>query len=90
MLAVLCHCLLTRPSVSVSLQYCIHLKYKWHDAKPILLLHCCLLQILISVQPSSPGDYYSSMDEDLKIEVIEKLFAMDTESKSQCTSQVRN
>ncbi|XP_039913658.1 endothelial PAS domain-containing protein 1 isoform X2 [Hirundo rustica] len=37
--------------------------------------------------PSSPGDYYSSVDEDLKIEVIEKLFAMDTESKSQCTSQ---
>ncbi|NXC79892.1 EPAS1 protein, partial [Cercotrichas coryphoeus] len=37
--------------------------------------------------PSSPGDYYSSVDEDFKIEVIEKLFAMDTESKSQCTSQ---
>uniref|UniRef100_A0A674H561 Endothelial PAS domain protein 1 n=1 Tax=Taeniopygia guttata TaxID=59729 RepID=A0A674H561_TAEGU len=37
--------------------------------------------------PSSPEDYYSSVDEDLKIEVIEKLFAMDTESKSQCTSQ---
>ncbi|NWI03577.1 EPAS1 protein, partial [Tichodroma muraria] len=37
--------------------------------------------------PSSPGDYYSSVDEDLKIEMIEKLFAMDTESKSQCTSQ---
>ncbi|KAM6406527.1 endothelial PAS domain-containing protein 1 isoform 3-T3 [Pluvialis apricaria] len=37
--------------------------------------------------PSSPGDYYSSVDEDLKIEVIEKLFAMDTESKSQCNSQ---
>ncbi|XP_019404911.1 PREDICTED: endothelial PAS domain-containing protein 1 [Crocodylus porosus] len=37
--------------------------------------------------PSSPGDYYSSLDEDLKIEVIEKLFAMDTESKNQCNSQ---
>ncbi|KAM4903743.1 endothelial PAS domain-containing protein 1 isoform 1-T1 [Sylvia borin] len=37
--------------------------------------------------PSSPGDYYSSVDEDFKIEVIEKLFAMDTESKSQCTNQ---
>uniref|UniRef100_A0A8C0F7K7 Endothelial PAS domain protein 1 n=1 Tax=Bubo bubo TaxID=30461 RepID=A0A8C0F7K7_BUBBB len=37
--------------------------------------------------PSSPEDYYSSVDEDLKIEVIEKLFAMDTDSKSQCTSQ---
>lgn len=42
------------------------------------------------MQPSSPGDYYSSVDEDFKIEVIEKLFAMDTESKSQCTSQVMN
>ncbi|EMP33005.1 Endothelial PAS domain-containing protein 1 [Chelonia mydas] len=39
------------------------------------------------MQPSSPGDYYSSLDEDLKIEVIEKLFAMDTESKNQCNSQ---
>lgn len=46
--------------------------------------------MLLSLQPSSPGDYYSSVDEDFKIEVIEKLFAMDTESKSQCTSQVRN
>uniref|UniRef100_A0A8D0HFM7 Endothelial PAS domain protein 1 n=1 Tax=Sphenodon punctatus TaxID=8508 RepID=A0A8D0HFM7_SPHPU len=37
--------------------------------------------------PSSPGDYYCSLDEDVKIEVIEKLFAMDTESKNQCNSQ---
>ncbi|NWI64154.1 EPAS1 protein, partial [Todus mexicanus] len=37
--------------------------------------------------PSSPEDYYNSVDEDFKIEVIEKLFAMDTESKNQCTSQ---
>uniref|UniRef100_K7G1Q3 Endothelial PAS domain protein 1 n=1 Tax=Pelodiscus sinensis TaxID=13735 RepID=K7G1Q3_PELSI len=37
--------------------------------------------------PSSPGDCYSSLDEDLKIEMIEKLFAMDTESKNQCNSQ---
>ncbi|XP_038607396.1 endothelial PAS domain-containing protein 1 isoform X2 [Tachyglossus aculeatus] len=37
--------------------------------------------------PSSPGDYYSALGEELKIEVIEKLFAMDTESKSQCNTQ---
>ncbi|KAM9187913.1 endothelial PAS domain-containing protein 1 isoform 1-T1 [Dugong dugon] len=37
--------------------------------------------------PSSPGDYYTSMDDDLKIGVIEKLFAMDTEAKDQCSSQ---
>ena len=37
--------------------------------------------------PNSPEDYYTSVDDDLKIEVIEKLFAMDTESKSQCNSQ---
>ncbi|OXB61058.1 hypothetical protein ASZ78_011164, partial [Callipepla squamata] len=37
--------------------------------------------------PNSPEDYYTSVDDDLKIEVIEKLFAMDTESKSQCSSQ---
>ncbi|XP_062934375.1 endothelial PAS domain-containing protein 1 isoform X2 [Cynocephalus volans] len=37
--------------------------------------------------PSSPGDYYTSMDDNLKIEVIEKLFAMDTEAKDQCSTQ---
>lgn len=37
--------------------------------------------------PSSPGDYYSSLDNDLKIELIEKLFAMDTEAKKQCSTQ---
>ncbi|XP_030051670.1 endothelial PAS domain-containing protein 1 [Microcaecilia unicolor] len=34
--------------------------------------------------PSSPAEYYTSLDEDLRIELIEKLFAMDTEPKSQC------
>ncbi|XP_029087277.1 endothelial PAS domain-containing protein 1 isoform X2 [Monodon monoceros] len=37
--------------------------------------------------PSSPGDYYTSLDDDLKIEAIEKLFAMDTEAKDQCSTQ---
>lgn len=37
--------------------------------------------------PSSPGDYYTSLDAELKIEVIEKLFAMDTETKDQCSTQ---
>ncbi|XP_007895056.1 endothelial PAS domain-containing protein 1b isoform X2 [Callorhinchus milii] len=38
--------------------------------------------------PSSPGDYYSSMDNDLKIELTEKLFSMDTQAKNQCSQQV--
>uniref|UniRef100_A0A8C6WS00 Endothelial PAS domain protein 1b n=1 Tax=Neogobius melanostomus TaxID=47308 RepID=A0A8C6WS00_9GOBI len=29
--------------------------------------------------PSSPGDYYSSVDSELKVELTEKLFALDTE-----------
>ncbi|XP_072366794.1 endothelial PAS domain-containing protein 1b isoform X1 [Scyliorhinus torazame] len=37
--------------------------------------------------PGSPGDYYISLDNDLKIELIEKLFAMDTEAKKQCGTQ---
>ncbi|KAG9344585.1 hypothetical protein JZ751_011257 [Albula glossodonta] len=38
--------------------------------------------------PSSPGDYYSSLDNDLKVELTEKLFALDTqEAKSPCTTQ---
>ncbi|XP_058407293.1 endothelial PAS domain-containing protein 1 isoform X2 [Diceros bicornis minor] len=37
--------------------------------------------------PSSPGDYYTSLNDDLKIEAIEKLFAMDTEAKDQCSTQ---
>ncbi|XP_029449212.1 endothelial PAS domain-containing protein 1 isoform X2 [Rhinatrema bivittatum] len=35
--------------------------------------------------PSSPAEYYTSLDEDLRIELIEKLFAMDTETKNQCS-----
>ncbi|XP_068089136.1 endothelial PAS domain-containing protein 1 [Hyperolius riggenbachi] len=37
--------------------------------------------------PSSPGEYYTSLEEDLKIELIEKLFAMDTEAKKCNTTQ---
>lgn len=37
--------------------------------------------------PSSPGDYYGPLDSDLKTELVEKLFAMDTESKNQCNTQ---
>lgn len=33
-----------------------------------------------SVQPSSPGDYYSSVEGDLKVELTEKLFALDTDA----------
>ncbi|XP_074532592.1 endothelial PAS domain-containing protein 1b [Halichoeres trimaculatus] len=29
--------------------------------------------------PSSPGDYYSSVESDLKVELTEKLFALDTD-----------
>ncbi|XP_075719333.1 endothelial PAS domain-containing protein 1 isoform X2 [Rhinoderma darwinii] len=36
--------------------------------------------------PSSSGEYFTSLEEDLKIEVIEKLFAMDTEAKNKCTT----
>lgn len=32
--------------------------------------------------PSSPGDYYSSVEGDLKVELTEKLFSLDTEGKS--------
>uniref|UniRef100_A0A8C0YRJ0 Hypoxia-inducible factor 1-alpha n=1 Tax=Canis lupus familiaris TaxID=9615 RepID=A0A8C0YRJ0_CANLF len=39
------------------------------------------------ISPSSPGDYYTSLNDDLKIEVIEKLFTMDTEAKDQGSTQ---
>ncbi|XP_033873063.1 endothelial PAS domain-containing protein 1-like isoform X2 [Acipenser ruthenus] len=38
--------------------------------------------------PSSPRDYYSSMDNDLKVELTEKLFAMETAAKAQCTTEL--
>ncbi|XP_041107674.1 endothelial PAS domain-containing protein 1-like isoform X2 [Polyodon spathula] len=38
--------------------------------------------------PSSPGDYYSSIDNDLKVELTEKLFAMETAAKAQCTTEL--
>lgn len=47
-----------------------------------------MVTLLPDPQPSSPEDYYTSLNDDLKIEVIEKLFAMDTEAKDQCSTQV--
>nr|KAF6429283.1 endothelial PAS domain protein 1 [Molossus molossus] len=38
--------------------------------------------------PRSPEDYYTALSDDLKMEVIEKLFAMDTEAKDQCSTQL--
>ncbi|KAL6487435.1 hypothetical protein MHYP_G00040610 [Metynnis hypsauchen] len=38
--------------------------------------------------PSSPGDYYSSVDNELKVELTEKLFALDTqETKNSCSQE---
>ncbi|XP_015218279.2 endothelial PAS domain-containing protein 1 [Lepisosteus oculatus] len=37
--------------------------------------------------PSSPGDYYSPMDNELKVELTERLFALDTDPKSPYTTQ---
>ncbi|XP_069464544.1 endothelial PAS domain-containing protein 1 [Ambystoma mexicanum] len=34
--------------------------------------------------PSSPAEYYTALEEGLKVELIEKLFAMETDPKSQC------
>uniref|UniRef100_A0A672N428 Endothelial PAS domain-containing protein 1-like n=1 Tax=Sinocyclocheilus grahami TaxID=75366 RepID=A0A672N428_SINGR len=38
--------------------------------------------------PSSPGDYYTSVDNDLKVELTEKLFSLDTqETKTSCNQE---
>ncbi|XP_023819367.1 endothelial PAS domain-containing protein 1 [Oryzias latipes] len=37
--------------------------------------------------PSSPGDYYSSVDSDLKLELTEKLFALDTEGNNSANTE---
>ncbi len=40
-------------------------------------------------QPSSPGDYFTSVDSDLKVELTEKLFSLDTqETKTSCNQEV--
>lgn len=45
-----------------------------------------------ALQPSSPGDYYSAVDSDLKVELTEKLLILDTEGDNRpantevCTS----
>lgn len=44
--------------------------------------------LLPGPQPRSPEDYYTALSDDLKMEVIEKLFAMDTEAKDQCGTPV--
>lgn len=47
-----------------------------------------MVPLLPGPQPSSPEDYYTSLSDDLKIEMIEKLFAMDTEALDQCGTRV--
>ncbi|XP_034407594.1 endothelial PAS domain-containing protein 1b isoform X2 [Cyclopterus lumpus] len=37
--------------------------------------------------PSSPGDYYSSVESDLKVELTEKLFSLDTEGSSPANTE---
>uniref|UniRef100_A0A8C1Y6Z0 Endothelial PAS domain protein 1b n=1 Tax=Cyprinus carpio TaxID=7962 RepID=A0A8C1Y6Z0_CYPCA len=38
--------------------------------------------------PSSPGDYYTPVDNDLKVELTEKLFSLDTqETKTSCNQK---
>lgn len=62
---------------------CLFSLDSWRD-RPLFLLGL----LLPGFQPSSPEDYYSSLENPLKIEVIEKLFAMDTESREPCSTQV--
>nr|XP_057920549.1 endothelial PAS domain-containing protein 1b isoform X2 [Doryrhamphus excisus] len=38
--------------------------------------------------PSSPGDYYSPADSDMKVELTERLFALDTEANSPVSTEV--
>uniref|UniRef100_A0A8C1HF12 Endothelial PAS domain protein 1b n=1 Tax=Cyprinus carpio carpio TaxID=630221 RepID=A0A8C1HF12_CYPCA len=49
------------------------------------------LNLLIAphiASPSSPGDYYTSVDNDLKVELTEKLFSLDTqETKTSCNQK---
>jgi hypothetical protein len=54
------------------------------ETGPVFLLGL----VLPGLQPSSPEDYYSSLENPLKIEVIEKLFAMDTEPRDPGSTQV--
>ncbi|XP_068590533.1 endothelial PAS domain-containing protein 1b [Cebidichthys violaceus] len=37
--------------------------------------------------PSSPGDYYSSVESDLKVELTEKLFSLDTKGNSPANTE---
>ncbi|XP_054456254.1 endothelial PAS domain-containing protein 1-like isoform X2 [Anoplopoma fimbria] len=37
--------------------------------------------------PSSPGDYYSPVESDLKVELTEKLFSLDTEGNSPANTE---
>lgn len=39
-------------------------------------------------QPSSPGDYYSPVESDLKVELTEKLFSLDTDESTPANTEV--
>lgn len=46
------------------------------------------MELLFSrLQPSSPADYCSSVENDLKVELTEKLFTLDTEGTNSPTKK---
>uniref|UniRef100_A0A8C1Y282 Endothelial PAS domain protein 1b n=1 Tax=Cyprinus carpio TaxID=7962 RepID=A0A8C1Y282_CYPCA len=53
------------------------------------VFHRCTTPSLSSCStPSSPGDYYTPVDNDLKVELTEKLFSLDTqETKTSCNQK---
>lgn len=68
---------------------------EWSLRHLLLFVSLCLSSHLISsvvrLQPSSPGDYYSSMESDMKLELTEKLSALDSEgNSSSAATQVGN
>lgn len=77
----------THLSLFVSFPFFLHsFAYILSISPPSIILFSSILLSLSRsfspMQPSSPGDYYSSVESDLKVELTEKLFALDTEGNS--------
>uniref|UniRef100_A0A3B4XC12 Endothelial PAS domain protein 1b n=1 Tax=Seriola lalandi dorsalis TaxID=1841481 RepID=A0A3B4XC12_SERLL len=65
-------------------------EHEYHLCQNSLLASCFCISCFCTpppLQPSSPGDYYSSVESDLKVELTEKLFALDTEGNSPANTE---
>lgn len=70
-------------------RFCYWYHYGWGGV-PMICWNCCFLSL--SLQPSSPPDYFhvdSDICSEFKLDLVEKMFATDTNANTQFNTHVR-